>query len=109
MIKVILRLDCGVGMSSADAFLVTEEDWKAYIEGDHSRDDLADYAWQEAVQFAESYGIYPESEKDYDEDDRFRHSDSYCNDIEGWFELYEPDEHDGLMCGTQQEWDWKEI
>lgn len=111
MIKVILRLSCGVGMDSADSYLVTEEQWKAYTEGDISLDDLADFAWQEAIQFAESYGIYPESDmpEDYDEDSDDWESDQYSDDIEGWFELYEPDEHDGLMIGTQREWDWKKI
>ncbi len=106
MIKVILHLDCGPGMSSADAFLVSEADWVAY--NSHSPDNpggLSDYAWEAAVDFASTYGIYPESDRGDDEED----SDDYSDDINGYFELYNPKQHDGLMIGTQREWEWKEL
>lgn len=108
MKKVILRLDCGIGMNSADSFLVTAEEWAEYTTGTNVNDHLSLYAWDAAVQFADGYGIYPESERpeefDWDED-----RDCYSDDIDGWFELYDPDEHDGLMIGTQREWDWREL
>lgn len=108
MKKVILRLDCGIGMDSADSYLVSEEDWVAYAEGKDINDPLSTYAWESAVGFAEGYGIYPDSDcpDDYDADNTY---DQCSNDIAGWFELYDSDEHDGLMIGTQREWDWKEL
>lgn len=114
MIKVILRLDCGVGMNEADAYLVSEEDWANYNNVDKGilEDRLATFAWEQALEFAAGYGIYPEEDQpeDYDEDEVDSwHSDTYSNDIDGWFELYNPEKHDGLMIGTQTEWDWKEL
>lgn len=107
MIKVILRLDCGPGMESAEPYLVSEEEWAIYDNPQFgvSLDHLADYAWERAVEFASLYGIYPESDCGDDEED----SDDYSDDINGWFELYDPVEHDGLMTGYQREWDWKEL
>ena len=106
MKKVILRLTCGTGMDSTDAFLVTQEEWNLY-QSPGNKDPLGQYAWEEAVQFAESYGIYPTSDmpEDYDEDD----GDEYSDDIDGWFEEYDPEEHDGLMVGTQKEWEWRTL
>lgn len=70
---------------------VGAEECTAYIlEQDYTENDLNDIAWQEGVQYAESYGIYPPSE-DMDEDDE------YSEDIEGWWELYNSEEHDGLL------------
>lgn len=110
MKKVILRLDCGVGMHSADAYLVSEEDWVAYSEGKDINDPLSIYAWESAVEFASGYGIYPDSDRQDDYDDDAENTyDEYSDAIEGWFEEYDSDEHDGLMIGGQTEWDWREI
>lgn len=114
MIKVILRLDCGVGMSSAESYLVSTEAWDAHQNPgtEYNSDTLAAYAWEAAVDFAESYGIYPMSAEpdDYDEDsdDSPWGSDQYSEDISGWFELYDPEEHDGLRVGNG-DWEWREL
>lgn len=113
MKKVILRLDCGIGMHSADSYLVSEEDWAIYKSATNilAEDFLAQVAWDEAVQFAESYGIYPESDRleEFDEEQESYGRDEYSDAIEGWFEEYNPDEHDGLIIGSQTEWHWREI
>lgn len=113
MIKVILRLDCGIGMNSADAYLVSQEDWDIYQSLKYvATDQLAIYSWESAVEFASSYGIYPISEQSdaYNEDEEQDGwlSDEYSEDINGWFELYNPKKHDGLIVGMG-DWDWKEI
>jgi len=61
--------------------------------------ELDDHAWQEALQHAESYGIYPPSDEDFDEDG-FETEDSPCysgENIEGSWEEYNPEEHDGTF------------
>ena len=73
------------------------EDCTAYIlERDYTSKELEDIAWQEGLQHAESYGIYfsphYEDEPNFDED-----GDEYSEDIEGWWELYNSDEHDGKL------------
>jgi hypothetical protein len=49
------------------------------------------------------YGIYPREEyadtEDFDED-----SESYSDSIEGWFEDYNPDKHDGHRVGKDTSW-----
>ena len=117
MKKVILRLCCGTGMESAEAFLVTQEDWDTHTNYNTSvRDDtLGNYAWESAVDFASSYGIYPMTDMpdDHDENEEDWNSDSYSEDIEGWFEEYDPEKHDGLMVNqmmvNQKEWQWRNL
>lgn len=110
MIKVILRMECGVGTDTADAYLVDPAEWAKYNDPStpHGEDVLADGCWQEALQHAESYGIYPESSKpeEFDEDDDG--GDNYTDDISGWLELYNPEEHDGLKCGGG-DWKWDRV
>jgi hypothetical protein len=90
-------------MESAEAYLVSDEeynDWKA----DTYPNSLNDTAWDYAVQFAESYGIYPESDRPDDADPE--DDDPYSDDIDGWWEEYDPKKHDGLKAGGG-EWDWR--
>ncbi len=113
MRKMILRLTCGVGMDETQAHLVTEEDYMAW-KSHELRTVLDEEAWTQAVQFAESYGIYPESDRPDDWDDEVDEDDQYgageySENIEGWWEEYDPKEHDGLMIGYQKEWDWSPL
>jgi hypothetical protein len=68
---------------------------------DTPAEQLDEDAWTGAVQHAESYGYYnlgdmdEEELKAMDEDSR----DCYVDSIEGWWELYNPEEHDGLVPG----------
>lgn len=108
MRKMILFMECGVGTKTAEAVLVSEDDFDAK---GYETKELSDTIWQYALNHAEMYGIYPKSDmpEDYDEDDHDYREDEYSDDIEGWLEPYDPDEHDGYMCGDQREWDWREI
>lgn len=94
MRKMVLMLTAGVGMNSAEFFNVP---------ADMTDEELSDYAWESAVQFASSYGLEPEVFRDTildeDEDEDEYGNDNYTDDIEGWFEEYSPEEHDGLVCG----------
>ena len=70
---------------------VGAEECNAYIlESEYTERELDDIAWQEGVQYAESYGIYPPHE-DMGEDEE------YSEDIEGWWELYDSDKHDDRL------------
>lgn len=62
-------------------------------------DDVTDkkldtYAWEGALQWAESFGVYPESYRHLDEEDD---EDTYSDNIEGYWEEYDPNTHDGLI------------
>lgn len=100
--KMVLRLDCGVGMNTAEFYLVpvtmTEQELEAL-------------AWEEAVQFAQGYGIENEADRpnyeseEEEEDDRTE----YSSDIAGWFEPYNAKKHDGLRMGNGDDNYWPEL
>jgi hypothetical protein len=61
--------------------------------------ELNNDAHMGALDNAESYGIYPPSDKDYDENGYLVESEDepcYVGDsIKGWWEDYDPAKHDG--------------
>ena len=65
---------------------------------------LDDDAWQRALNHAEFYGVYPYEEmpEDYDEENAGWDSDTYSGNIEGSWEDFDPEKHDGLApgCGS---------
>ena len=62
-----------------------------------TEDELYDLAWECARHNAETYGIYPASE--YDEEDIEQDPESYSDNIEGTWYLYDPEKHDGHSIG----------
>jgi hypothetical protein len=85
--KIVIHTFACVGAEGCTAYI---------LERDYTETELSDIAWQEGVQYAESYGIYPPSE-DTDTDTDEDEGDEYSEDIEGWWELYNAEEHDGLL------------
>lgn len=113
-VKAIVRLETGqVGTDATEAWLVPEAALMDHINGtvDYKNDRVADAGWQLALDNAEMYGIYPMSDKQEDEDEEdgeyWKH-DEYSEDIGYTWELYNPEEHDGLVPGGG-EWEWREI
>lgn len=104
MRKIIFHYSVGyAGMDGVDAV--------AYPD-DVTEDQLNEDAWLGALQHAESYGYY--NRADYDEADipteeeeeeQGWNADQYVDSIEGWWEDYNPEEHDGLVPGGG-EWKW---
>lgn len=67
-------------------------------------DDVTDQqldqeAWMFALQNAESYGIYPESDREDNGELDEEFDDNYSDNIEGYWELYDPDKHNGYAVG----------
>jgi hypothetical protein len=66
-------------------------------------EELNEESWQRAIQHAESYGIYPESyleglsEQEIQELEDSGEIDNYTDSIEGWWEDYDPEKHDGIL------------
>lgn len=82
MRKIVLRGDAGI----------VGTDYCELYEAENETDaELSDIAWETAVAHAQSYGI-----EEPDEDDEDREYD-FCN-VEGWWEEYDPEEHDGLLA-----------
>lgn len=77
---------------------------------DVTDDELHQEAWERALAHADSYGIYPEEDKpEYynDEDEGDWHADQYSGNIEGYWEDYDSEKHDGLVAGGGN-WVWDE-
>ena len=93
--KMVLRVSAGVGMDRNEFLLVpvtmTEE-------------QLGDYAWQEALEQGQSYGLEPDSRREFYNEEDCPDDESFTGDIEGWFEDYDPELHDGLRIGDGQSW-----
>ena len=95
MKKMILSLTTGyAGMKSCEAYLVSDEDYNDWKTGDVNN-NLDSEAWQAAVDFAESYGIYLPDE-DNEEEETGRYSSA---NISGFWEEYNPAKHDGKFLG----------
>lgn len=98
--RMVMRATAGVGMDAVEFMLVPVGT---------SEDELNDYAWQSAVQLAESYGLEPDTNREFYNEDAEREEDDefdnrFTGDIEGWFEDYDPDAHDGLRVGSDDSW-----
>jgi hypothetical protein len=67
-------------------------------------DDVTDQqldndAWMFAIQHAESYGIYPECYREGAGELGEEFDDSYSDNIEGSWEIYDSGKHDGYAVG----------
>lgn len=98
MRKIIFQLEVGyAGMDATDNGLFPD---------DVTDEELDQEAWERAVQHAESYGYYPSSYKEDGYDEEYdEEGDHYSDNIEGWWEDYDPEKHDGLVSGGG-EWQW---
>ena len=96
MRKIVIGMDAGCAGTDA---------WEFYlVPDDVSDDELSDFAWQRGKDHAESYGIYPRDEyvdtEEFDEDD-----ECYSDNIEGWWEPYDHEKHDGHSIGGEIHWE----
>lgn len=93
--KMVLRVSAGVGMDRNEFVLVPVDMTEA---------ELSDYAWQEALDWAQSYGLEPDSHREFYSEENCPDDESFTDDIDGWFEDYDPELHDGLRIGDDQSW-----
>lgn len=67
--------------------------------------ELDNLAWRCAIENAEMYDLYNRQEYlDFGDSDEDLDDDKYVDSIEGWWEPYEPDEHDGYVVGAEIQW-----
>lgn len=66
---------------------------------DYTENELANIAWERGIEHADMYGVYPMSDLDGMSDDDLEEIDEndYSDNIEGWWEIYNPEEHDGKV------------
>lgn len=94
--KMVLHLNAGFAGTDATEF------WKIPV--NISENNLSNLAWERALDNAEMYGIYPENCRPDDLDEEEDGADSYSDNIEGSFEDYDPEKHDGLRVGGDDSW-----
>ena len=92
--RIVLMGDAGMAGTDTAEFFILKHDMK--------ESELSDEAWAFAKDHAESYGRYPAGE--YTEEEVEADPDSYTENIEGWYEIYDPEEHDGLRVGHDTSW-----
>ena len=70
--------------------------------------ELEDLAWECAVNYAEGYGVYnPGPAEDWDDLDEYEEAEHDWSQVEGWWEPYDPEKHDGhLLYGSCDEIPW---
>lgn len=83
-----------------DAGQAGTDAWEFYeVPDDVTDNQLSEFAWERAKDHAEMYGIYPTEH--YTEEEIEEDQESYSDNIEGWYEEYDPVKHDGhSMTGT---------
>ena len=87
--KIVIGMGAGMaGTDSMEAFILTE---------DYTESELGDIAWQMGLEHASMYGIYPryELEEMSEEDLAEVDEEDYSDNIEGWWEEYNEEEHEG--------------
>jgi hypothetical protein len=93
--KIVIGMDAGMAGTDSLSFWIVPE---SMTDG-----ELSDMAWQCAKDHAEMYGVYPRDEyvdtEDYDDD-----SESYSDNIEGWWEPYDSEKHDMHRVGGDTSW-----
>lgn len=92
--KIVVFCETGyAGMDSAEGYV---------LESSMSEEELYTFAHERALDNAEMYGIYPECEAV--EEDVIGESESYSDNIEGWYEVYDASKHDGkITYGNRSE------
>lgn len=96
MRKIIFRLYTGYcGMEGTENGTYPDDITEA---------ELNEEAYLRALQHAESYGLYPIGDGVLDDEED---GDEYVDSIEGIWEDYDSEKHDGLVCGGG-EWNWDE-
>lgn len=104
MRKIIFHLSAGfAGMDSTE---------NAVFPDDVDTETLDEEAWIRALQNAEAYGVYPRSDlEEYSsielvEMTQSGEIDNYTDNIDGWWEDYDPKKHDMLVAGGGK-WEWQ--
>lgn len=99
MKKVVIKVSAGMAGTDHTYFYEVPEQ----VIGTEEFDD---FCWQTGVDWAGSYGVYPEDADAcfVDEDDERHFSSQYAGCIEGYYEIYVPEKHDGQRVGNDNSW-----
>jgi hypothetical protein len=88
--KVVIFVSCGVASDGASAWNIPDG---------VSDEELENFAWEQAKEFAEMYGVYPpEFDDDGEEIEQEEALHGFCwDDVEGYWEPYNSAKHDGHL------------
>lgn len=79
------------GFCGSDGYEVAE------FEDDVTDEELDQFAWDQALSNAETYGIYPNEAMPDDYDEEESCGDEYSDNIEGCWEVYDEEKHGGYV------------
>jgi len=99
MRKIFITLETGFCGSSGHEFYEVPDDT--------TDEELDQFCWDLACNHAAGYGIYPEEDRpdspdEADEEDEW--GTEYSHNIEGSWEPYDPEKHDGHTMGGTPHW-----
>jgi hypothetical protein len=92
--KIVIGMHAGMAGTDSWEFWIVPEDV--------SDDTLSDFVWETAKNHAESYGVYPECE--YTDEEIAKDPESYSDNIEGWYEVYDAAKHDMHSISGTPHW-----
>lgn len=97
--KIVVHLSTGYCATNAHGFYE--------INADATEEAISEFCWDLAKDNAEMYGIYPAENMpvDISEDDMVQ----YSYNIEGYYEDYNPEEHDEFTTGSSDEPEFQRI
>lgn len=85
--KVVLHMDAGMaGTGASEAYMLVR---------DYTEETLYEIAYHRGLDHAAMYGVYPECDKPEDWDEEDNYGEEYSDNIEGYWELYNEEKHEG--------------
>ena len=93
--KIVVHLSTGYCATNAHGFYE--------INADATEEAISEFCWELAVDNAAAYGLSPDEEIIQDDDIDFSYN------ISGYYEDYNPEEHDGFITGNSDEPEFQRI
>ena len=92
MTKKIIPAGTKIVIGTCAGYAGTDNMAAYILSCDYTESELDEIAHQDGLDWAESYGVYPYPNGGFDEDDE---GSEYSDNIEGWWELYDEEQHAG--------------
>jgi hypothetical protein len=85
--KIVIGMNAGMcGTDQMNAHILSR---------DYTSEELENIAWQAGLDHAAMYSVYPTCDMPDDYDEEENDGDEYNDNIEGWWELYDEEKHEG--------------
>jgi hypothetical protein len=98
--RIVIGMNAGMcGTDNMEGYVLTQ---------DYTDEELGDIAWNIGVEHASMYGVYPECDRPEGEEDD-EDGETYSENIEGWWEEYNQEKHEGHITYGMEGPTFKEL